>query len=464
MSEPLTVRTSFNNISELAQGYVNRVTAEQLILPAPAPLAEGDWLQFIVILQEGTPAFAGVGRCIKVADRGQRADPESRYELILDSLGFEDDSRAVFEHMVIVRDAMLGPQQEVARSQSQPESEPQAEPPIEEQLAVEAEAPPEAAEQEQLSIGDGQDTMPEVVEAVLPELEAEAHAEPAEETPVEPELAVVDAEEDEDDLQQLEAETLQSDEQSEQQQLEPEPEAAQPAYVSEPPAPSEPAPSGPVPSEPVPSEPVPFEPAPSEPAVAASPEQPPSGTILTRRAIAWFWQPQPGAEVASYPAGGLFEYGSDMLPVPASPPRPELDPSLWVRPAPRARGAAQSLPAGAVSQPPVAPSVPPRVSSQPPPIPSSPPSTASVPPVDEAPREAAFASEPPGEDEVTLASYEEAEPFPEELTSDDIAEEDAGGMNAPQAAEWEPVDDIDGTVSQSEEGGLADASDDPDKE
>ncbi len=108
MSEPLIVKTLFTDISDLAQGFVERVGEDQLILAAASKVVEGEWTQFIVLLGDGTPAFAGVGRCIEAADRGEDAAPESRYDLLLDSLRFEEDSQAVFDHLLLVRNDLLG--------------------------------------------------------------------------------------------------------------------------------------------------------------------------------------------------------------------------------------------------------------------------------------------------------------------------------------------------------------------
>lgn len=57
--------------------------------------------------------------------------------------------------------------------------------------------------------------------------------------------------------------------------------------------------------------------------------------MLQRPAIAMHWKPAPAQSPQASPASGLFQYNGSGLPVPAEPPRPELDPSLWVQPAGR---------------------------------------------------------------------------------------------------------------------------------
>jgi hypothetical protein len=57
--------------------------------------------------------------------------------------------------------------------------------------------------------------------------------------------------------------------------------------------------------------------------------------LLTRPARTMHWQPAPPRRPTPRPASGLFRYGLAGLPSPARPPRPELDPSLQVLPAPR---------------------------------------------------------------------------------------------------------------------------------
>jgi len=78
-----------------------------------------------------------------------------------------------------------------------------------------------------------------------------------------------------------------------------------------------------------------------EPAPIASAREPsfvpppiPTG-LLTRPARTMHWQPSPPRRPTPKPASGMFRYGLTGLPRPERPPRPELDPSHYVAPAPR---------------------------------------------------------------------------------------------------------------------------------
>ncbi len=260
MSEPLIVKTLFTDISDLAQGFVERVGEDQLILAAASKVVEGEWTQFIVLLGDGTPAFAGVGRCIEAADRGEDAAPESRYDLLLDSLRFEEDSQAVFDHLLLVRNDLLG------------EEEPQ-----------------EAANE-----SDGSEAFPidlntaelkdfDLDEALDGDLPAPTQATPPEFVPD----------------QAASEEPVAAEEQPDAvEEAEPQPQAAEPEQPE--------AEDGFVPQEQIP------------------------GSILTRPVIARAWQPRADSRPEPRPSSDLFRYNGDGIPYPENPPRPDLDPSLWV--------------------------------------------------------------------------------------------------------------------------------------
>jgi hypothetical protein len=57
--------------------------------------------------------------------------------------------------------------------------------------------------------------------------------------------------------------------------------------------------------------------------------------LLMRPARTMHWQPSPPRRPTPRPASGMFRYGLGGLPRPERPPRPDLDPSLQVTPAPR---------------------------------------------------------------------------------------------------------------------------------
>src|ERR1700712_1008324 len=90
------------DVAALGQDYSDRVDGERILLSLPQPLSIGDEVRFVVLLLDGTPAFAGAGRCIQVSDQGHAAGAE-RYETLIDSLAFDERSAPVYEYVVQVR-------------------------------------------------------------------------------------------------------------------------------------------------------------------------------------------------------------------------------------------------------------------------------------------------------------------------------------------------------------------------
>ena len=97
------VRTSFQDVAELGQGYLERADGERMLLPLPVEVAKGEGVRFIVYLTDGTPAFAGAGRAVQVSDQGTEVDSEQRYETLIDGLVFDERSRPVYDYIVAVR-------------------------------------------------------------------------------------------------------------------------------------------------------------------------------------------------------------------------------------------------------------------------------------------------------------------------------------------------------------------------
>jgi hypothetical protein len=100
--EIFEVATGFSDVAELGQGFIDRVDGERILLALARPVPEGEGVRFIVHLVDGTPAFAGAGRCIQVSDQGAEAGND-RYETLLDSLAFDERSAPVYEYIVAVR-------------------------------------------------------------------------------------------------------------------------------------------------------------------------------------------------------------------------------------------------------------------------------------------------------------------------------------------------------------------------
>lgn len=97
------VRTTFNDVAELGQGYLERADGERMLLPLPLEVSEGEGVRFIVYLADGTPAFAGAGRAVQVSDQGEEVAAEDRYETLIDGLVFDERSRPVYDYIVAVR-------------------------------------------------------------------------------------------------------------------------------------------------------------------------------------------------------------------------------------------------------------------------------------------------------------------------------------------------------------------------
>jgi hypothetical protein len=100
MTQVVTVHTDFTDLNQMAQGLVGRVNDTHVILPGPDPVDVGDWVQFAVTLYDGTPGFAGVGRCVTVVDNGEERLSHQRFDVVIDSLQFDSRGQQVFEHIL----------------------------------------------------------------------------------------------------------------------------------------------------------------------------------------------------------------------------------------------------------------------------------------------------------------------------------------------------------------------------
>ena len=239
MSDFVSIASPFADVASLAQGYMNRVDGERLLLPLPSAYEIGFDVRFVVLLEDGTPAFAGAGQCAQVSDRGGTVPPEQRFETLLQALRFDERSQPVYDYIVAVRGS-----------------------------AYAQEAPSD------MDAGIDMESIP-----ASPMEDARATAE---ENPLALQAPPI---EDEESLLEI------------------------PSDVS--------ADAGVYSGRPS------FVPAPI-----------PTG-LLNRPARAARWQPAPPRRPTPRPISGLFRYQGGGLPLPAQPPRPDLDPSRQVRPAPR---------------------------------------------------------------------------------------------------------------------------------
>jgi hypothetical protein len=100
MTQVVTVRTDFADLNQMAQGLVGRVNETHVILPAGNPVDVGEWAQFAVTLQDGTPGFAGVGRCVTFVDNGDERQQHQRFDVVFDSLQFDSRGQQIYTHIL----------------------------------------------------------------------------------------------------------------------------------------------------------------------------------------------------------------------------------------------------------------------------------------------------------------------------------------------------------------------------
>jgi hypothetical protein len=100
MTQVVTVHTDFTDLTQMTQGLIGRVNDTHVILPAGDPVDVGEWVQFAVTLYDGSPAFAGVGRCVTFVDNGEDRMPHQRFDVVFDSLQFDDGARRIYEHIL----------------------------------------------------------------------------------------------------------------------------------------------------------------------------------------------------------------------------------------------------------------------------------------------------------------------------------------------------------------------------
>ncbi|MDB4976462.1 MAG: hypothetical protein JWN48_4803 [Myxococcaceae bacterium] len=113
MTQLVTVQTDFTDLDQMAEGLVGRVHATHVILPAGEMVDETEWAQFEIALHDGSVGLAGVGRCVTVVDNGDEREPHQRFDVVLDSLQFDTHEQSVFEHILALHGAGGQPVEEV---------------------------------------------------------------------------------------------------------------------------------------------------------------------------------------------------------------------------------------------------------------------------------------------------------------------------------------------------------------
>jgi hypothetical protein len=119
-----TIATPHPDVAELAQGFIERVDGEHLLLPLPEPLDAGTPLQFMVVLVDGTAAFMGAGVCADVTDQGDAAPAEHRFETLLGGLQFDERSQPVYDYIVAIRSQAIAIQEQQGASTGDADDEP----------------------------------------------------------------------------------------------------------------------------------------------------------------------------------------------------------------------------------------------------------------------------------------------------------------------------------------------------
>lgn len=271
--ETFSIIAPFSDVASLAQGYVNRADGERLLLPLPREMASGTVVRFVVHLADGTPAFAGVGLCSQSSDQGSSVEPDDRYETLLEGLRFDARSQPVYDYIVAVRASLYT--QSADASAAQPQVEVEAE--SESFVDTSAEVDVDATAVHDLFAQHRQETVRPHGQSTRPPTATSSNVVSTTPPPdggaeAEPELAMRGAS------------------------------STVPPSVSRDPS---------------------FVPPPI-----------PTG-LLRRPARTMHWQPAPPRRPTPRPASGLFRYGLAGLPRPSRPPRPDIDPAVWVRAAPR---------------------------------------------------------------------------------------------------------------------------------
>ena len=345
MTELLTVPTHFGDLSELSSGLADRVDEERIILYGPTSYDEGAYVSFEVLLLDGTPALEGIGRVAAAVDGGEARAPETRFDIVFDTLQLEGRSEVVYERIVLARQSMMGDadpptgevdvseMEQAAPAEEEVPFEAEAEADVDVAADVDVEAPVEEAyeePQEQYADGEagydepGAEDMDQELEDLVSFSDSEMPPAPEGEVQADP-AAYAEA-----------AEQEVFDEYGEEAGDEFGGEQATVVAAIEDIEPTAERPSG--------------APPPSLPDAPQGFELPPPPQGLTRPVFAATWWPTAEPRPEPRMSSGYFDHRGG-LPVPEQPPRPDIDPTLRVSPAPRPSGQ-EADPQPAPSQPP----------------------------------------------------------------------------------------------------------------
>lgn len=345
MTELLTVPTHFGDLSELSSGLADRVDEERIILYGPTSYDEGAYVSFEVLLLDGTPALEGIGRVAAAVDGGEARAPETRFDIVFDTLQLEGRSEVVYERIVLARQSMMGDGdpatgevdvRDLEQEHAQVEAE-MEDIPIEAAVdaEAEAEAPPqydeEAFQEDEYAEEAPVDDMDQELEDLVSFSDSELP--PAPEGQAADPAAYAEAAEQEVFDEEYEGEGYEGEYEGEGFAGE---QATVVASIEEI-EPTAERPSG--------------APPPSLPDAPQGFQLPPPPQGLTRPVFAASWWPTAEPRPEPRMASGYFDHHGG-LPIPEQPPRPDIDPTLRVTPAPRPSGQAADPQPAAHSEPP----------------------------------------------------------------------------------------------------------------
>lgn len=279
------IRTTYQDVAELGQGYMERADGERILLALPAEVKPGDGVRFIVYLSDGTPAFAGAGRSVQASDQGAEVDAEARFETLIDALVFDERSRPVYDYIVAVR--------QMAYADAGAAAEAEAEHGVEEVMESDE---PSMHTRAALPATPGAQAAPAAEEVEVSDLDADDAGAPA----------APDADAFSDVTPQGAAPALSAHMQPKLAAL-----REQVEVTSR------------------------YEPHEDLPEERTSPPSMPTAALptgsLRRPAVAAQWGIAAPTRPSPTAGSGLFRYPAGSLPVPGRPPRPDLDPSLRVQ-------------------------------------------------------------------------------------------------------------------------------------
>ncbi len=99
MSEVLSVPTAFGDLAELAAGMVGRIDTQQLILYGPEELTQGARVPFQILLSDGSEVIRGTATVAHSIDGGEERDATTRFDHFLTELSVTASSAATLNQI-----------------------------------------------------------------------------------------------------------------------------------------------------------------------------------------------------------------------------------------------------------------------------------------------------------------------------------------------------------------------------